>query len=103
MAACVCVLKACHEKRTIVETAILRLSSRRWQFDVLKNEQPEDGNIMDYPVLGHYDPSVEATAESGGDEQELLCEYFLHLFELSFFLVKAPGTQHRAKLWSTQL
>ncbi|XP_076240982.1 PAN2-PAN3 deadenylation complex catalytic subunit PAN2 isoform X3 [Calliopsis andreniformis] len=29
---------------------------------------------MDYPVLGHYDPSVEATDESGGDEQELLWE-----------------------------
>ncbi|XP_043787474.1 PAN2-PAN3 deadenylation complex catalytic subunit PAN2 isoform X1 [Apis laboriosa] len=29
---------------------------------------------MDYPVLGHYDPSVEATADSGGDEQELLWE-----------------------------
>ncbi|CAK9819946.1 PAN2-PAN3 deadenylation complex catalytic subunit PAN2 [Anthophora quadrimaculata] len=29
---------------------------------------------MDYPVLGHYDPSVEATADNGGDEQELLWE-----------------------------
>ncbi|XP_034178278.2 PAN2-PAN3 deadenylation complex catalytic subunit PAN2 isoform X1 [Osmia lignaria lignaria] len=29
---------------------------------------------MDYPVLGHYDPSVEATAESTADEQELLWE-----------------------------
>lgn len=93
----------CYEKRTIVETAILRLSSRLWQFDVLKNEQPEDGNIMDYPVLGHYDPSVEATAESAGDEQELLCKYFFHLFELPFFLAKAPETRYHAKLCSTQL
>lgn len=30
---------------------------------------------MDYPpVLGHYDPSIEATADNGGDEQELLWE-----------------------------
>lgn len=33
---------------------------------------------MDYPVLGHYDPSVEASADSGrGDEQELLCKFLL--------------------------
>lgn len=31
---------------------------------------------MDYPVLGHYDPAVDASVESGGDEQELLCECF---------------------------
>lgn len=31
---------------------------------------------MDYPVLSHYDPSVtDETAGSGGDEQELLCEF----------------------------
>lgn len=30
---------------------------------------------MDYPVLGHYDPTVEATDHgSGEEEQELLCK-----------------------------
>nr|XP_012143234.1 PREDICTED: PAB-dependent poly(A)-specific ribonuclease subunit PAN2 isoform X4 [Megachile rotundata] len=35
---------------------------------------------MDYPVLGHYDPSVEATAESVGDEQERLWEESDYVF-----------------------
>ena len=57
---------------------------------MLENEPPEDGNIMDYPVLGHYDLSVEATAESGGDEQDLLCEYISRDFRRSFLLARAP-------------
>lgn len=36
---------------------------------------------MEYPVLGHYDPTVEATDHgSGEEEQELLCEYRVFVF-----------------------
>lgn len=44
---------------------------------------------MDYPVLSHYDPSVtDETAGSGGDEQELLCEFFKRVtFYLRFFFI----------------
>lgn len=83
--ACAC-RKVCYERRTITGTQILRLISLcRTAIPWLRNERIEDGIIMDYPVLGHYDPSVEATADSGGDEQELHCEYISYLL-LTFFL-----------------
>lgn len=81
-ATCVRACVVCYDKRPIivVGTPILLSLSRHGQrrrFDASQRrslrEQPFI--IMDYPVLGHYDPAVEATDHgSGEEEQELLCE-----------------------------
>lgn len=55
-----------------------------------KIERPEDGNIMEYSVLGHYNPSIQATADSGVNEQQLLCKYFIYII-LTLFLSSEGG------------
>lgn len=57
-------------------------SSRRRRFNVPQRHSLK--SIMEYPVLGHYDPTVEATDHgSGEEEQELLCKYHASFPSLS--------------------
>jgi len=55
---------------------------------------------MDYPVLGHYDPTVEATDHgSGEEEQELLCKCPFCIVVCSrarsFHLLRIRGARRR--------